>query len=524
MIEISPHQSLKKDTSADVCVVGAGIAGMTTAYLLAREGVSVVVIDDGPIGGGETGRTTAHLANALDDRYYEMESLHGEKGARLIAESHTDAIALIESIVAKEGIDCDFERTDGYLFLRPEDDIELLERELAATHRAGLTSVKRLERAPGEVFNTGPCLHFPLQGQFHPLKYLVGLARAIEHDGGRIYSGMHATKVEGGTRARVETKQGPVIMAGAAVVATNSPVNNIVAIHTKQAAYRTYVIGARVPRGSITRALYWDTGHPYHYIRLHSVGSAAEKSGSVGHDILIVGGEDHKTGQKDDAVRRHAALESWARTRFPMIEEIEFRWSGQVMETIDGIAFIGRNPVDKSNIYVITGDSGMGMTHGTIGGILITDLVLRRKNSWETLYDPSRISLRAAAKFAKENINVAGQYGDWITAGEASSASEIPPGTGALVRRGLSKVAVYRDDEGIVHERSAVCTHLGCIVAWNSEEKSWDCPCHGSRFCTKGEVLNGPAIDDLAPAPEEEDSGFSIQDSGMPDRQGRGIA
>ena len=499
MTEISPHPSLKKDTSADVCIVGAGISGMTTAYLLACEGVSVVVIDDGPIGGGETGRTTAHLSNALDDRYFEMESIHGEKGARLIAESHTEAIARVERIVSKERIDCDFERTNGYLFLRPEDDVELLERELAAAHRAGLTSVKRLERAPGEVLNTGPCLLFPRQGQFHPLKYLVGLAGAIERDGGRIYSGMHATKVEGGTRARVETKQGPVITAGAVVVATNSPVNNIVAIHTKQAAYRTYVIGARVPRGSITRALYWDTGHPYHYIRLHTAESTAGKSGN---DILIVGGEDHKTGQKDDAVQRHAALESWARERFPMIEAIEFRWSGQVMETIDGIAFIGRNPVDKSHIYVITGDSGMGMTHGTIGGILITDLVLRRKNPWETLYDPSRVSLRAVGKFAKENINVAGQYGDWVTAGEVSSPSEIPPGTGALVRRGLSKVAVYRDDDGMLHERSAVCTHLGCIVAWNSEEKSWDCPCHGSRFCIKGEVLNGPAVDDLALVPE----------------------
>jgi glycine/D-amino acid oxidase-like deaminating enzyme/nitrite reductase/ring-hydroxylating ferredoxin subunit len=475
---------------------------MTTAYLLAREGVSVIVIDDGPIGGGETGRTTAHLTNALDDRYCEMESVHGEKGARLIAESHTHAIARIETIVTNEGIDCDFERIPGYLFLRPEDDVELLERELAATHRAGLTSVKRLDRAPCESFNTGPCLLFPRQAQFHPLKYLIGLAGAIERDGGRIYSGMHAIKIEGGPRARVETKQGPVITAGAVVVATNTPVNNIVAIHTKQAAYRTYVIGARVPRASITRALYWDTGHPYHYIRLHNIAGAAGESGDGGHDLLIVGGEDHKTGQKDDAVQRHAALEDWARARFPMMEKIEFHWSGQVMETIDGIAFIGRNPVDKSNVYVITGDSGMGMTHGTIGGIMITDLVLGRKNSWETVYDPSRISLRAAGKFAKENINVAGQYGDWVTTGEVSSASEIAPGTGALIRRGLSKIAVYRDDEGVVHERSAVCTHLGCIVAWNSEEKSWDCPCHGSRFCIKGEVLNGPAVDDLALAPK----------------------
>jgi Rieske Fe-S protein len=181
-----------------------------------------------------------------------------------------------------------------------------------------------------------------------------------------------------------------------------------------------------------------------------------------------------------------------------MMDEVKFRWSGQVMESIDGLAFIGRNPMDASNIFVATGDSGMGMTHGTIAGILLTDLLLGRDNPWATLYNPSRKTLRAAGQFAKENLNVARQFGDWLTGSEVSSTDEIARGGGAVVRRGLSKVAVHRDEQGACHECSAVCPHLGCIVGWNEVEKTWDCPCHGSRFDRQGGVINGPANRDLA--------------------------
>src|ERR687883_1585494 len=273
---------LEQDTQADVCVVGAGIAGLTTAYLLTREGRSVVVLDDGLTGGGMTARTTAHLSNALDDRFYELERLFGEQGARLAAESHTAAIDKIEEIVRAEQIDCEFERLDGYLFLHPQAKMKVLEDELPAAHRAGLTQVRRLERAPIDAFDTGACLHFPRQAQFHPLKYLAGLARAVGRDGGRIYTKTHATKIEGGTRGRVETAGGAVVRCGAIVVATNTPVNDLVAIHTKQAPYITYVIGMRVPKGSVTRALYWDTPDPYHYVRLQSA-SADDR-----YDVLIV--------------------------------------------------------------------------------------------------------------------------------------------------------------------------------------------------------------------------------------------
>ena len=494
--EVSPQPELTEDVRADVCIVGAGIAGITTAYMLTREGKSVVVIDDGPVSGGETARTTAHLANALDDHYYELERLHGEQGARLAAASHTAAIDRIEMIVREENISCDFARLDGYLFVPDGESIEELDRELKAAHRAGLKDVERVESAPLESFDTGPALRFPRQGQFHILKYINGLAAAVKRNGGRIFTQTHAEKIEGGADAHVKTRGGAIISASAVVVATNTPVNDLVAIHTKQAAYRTYVIGARIPRNSVPTILLWDTLDPYHYVRLQKVeGDGA----SGGYDVLIVGGEDHKTGQAEDFDERYNRLEAWTRERFPMVESIEYRWSGQVMEPIDSLAFIGRNPLDADNVFIATGDSGHGMTHGTIAGMLITDLIMGRENEWETLYNPSRKSLRSAVEFAKENLNVAAQYTDLVTGGEVSNVEEIAAGSGAVLRRGLTKVAVYRDEGGALHERSAVCTHLGCIVDWNAAEKSWDCPCHGSRFDKRdGHVLNGPAISALS--------------------------
>ncbi len=492
--EVPEASPLSKDMHADVCIVGAGIAGMTTAYLLARAGKSVIVLDDGHIGGGMTERTTAHLTNAIDDRYFEIERLHGDKGAQLAADSHTAAIDRIETIIATEGIACDFDRLDGYLFVPPNESTDVLERELMAAHHAGLMEVEKVGRAPIVSFDTGMCLRFPRQGQFHPLKYLNGLRQAIERDGGHIFTGTHVSKMEGGSEARVETSQGHKVTAGALVIATNTPVNNLVAIHTKQASYTTYAIGARIPQGSVTKALYWDTAEPYHYIRVHSVSAGT----ATPYDVLIVGGEDHKTGQADNGAERHAALEAWARTRFPMIDAIELRWSGQVMEPVDGVAFIGRNPGDPENVYIITGDSGMGMTHGTIGAILITDLILGRECPWVPLYDPARKSLRASLRFAKENLNVAAQYvEDYLSGGDVGSREEIGQGHGAIIRSGISKLAIYRDEQGVLHERSAMCPHLGCIVSWNSLEQTWDCPCHGSRFNRLGQVITGPANSDL---------------------------
>src|SRR5690606_3145136 len=289
---------------------------------------------------------------------------------------------------------------------------------------------------------------------------------------------------------------GHLVTADAVIVATNVPVNDRLAIHTKQAPYMTYVIAAPGPKGSVPPPLAGDTGVPSHYLRIQPAEEA---------DLLIVGGEDHKSGQADDTAERHARLEAWARERFPFMGEVGWRWGGQVMESLDYLGYIGRNPMDDDNVYVATGDSGMGLTHGTIAGMLLSDIIAGYENPWAGLYDPARKPLRAAREFAAENANVARQYADWVTGGEVDSAAEVAPGSGALIRRGLHKVAVYRDPSGQLHERSAACPHLGCVVHWNAAEKTWDCPCHGSRFDALGKVINGPANVDLEPLERPED-------------------
>jgi glycine/D-amino acid oxidase-like deaminating enzyme/nitrite reductase/ring-hydroxylating ferredoxin subunit len=432
--------------------------------------------------------------------------MHGERAAQLVADSHTTAISRIEENARELKIDCDFERLDGFLFVPPNCSTAILEEELNATHRAGLMDVEWVDHAPID-FDTGPCLRFPRQGQFHVLKYLRGLTDAITRRGGKIFCNTHVVNVQDGCPCTVETSSGKKVTCDAVVVATGTPVNDWVKIHTKQAAYRSYVIGARVERNSIRRALYWDTLIPYHYVRLQT------QSNSKGaYDVLIVGGEDHKTGQpgeiflagdafhdgrkSDEVSAPFMNLEKWARHLFPMMREIEFRWSGQVFEPADGLAFIGRNPGDK-NIYIVTGDSGQGMTHGTIASMLITDLIQDRDNEWATVYDPSRKAFHAPKQFTRENLNVARRYADWLKPGEVHSVEEIAPDSGAIMRRGLTKLAIYKSKNGEVYQKSAVCPHLGCIVNWNSVEKTWDCPCHGSRFDCFGTVVNGPAIGDL---------------------------
>jgi glycine/D-amino acid oxidase-like deaminating enzyme/nitrite reductase/ring-hydroxylating ferredoxin subunit len=481
------RRPLLEDARADVCVVGAGVAGMLTAYRLTREGRQVIVLDDGPIGGGETGRTTAHLADALDDRYAVLERLHGEQGARLAAQSHRAGIDLIEQVCREESIDCDFTWVDGYLFPGAESGDQSLERELHAARRAGV-DVEWAESPPCAPFGDVRGLRFARQGRFHPLRFLEGLASRIEQGGGRIHTGTRVTGVTGGLPVRVETEHGHVVRASACVVATNSPITDYVVTHAKQAAYRTFAIAARVPSGSVPDALYWEDADPYLYIRLQQ---------GPGHDWVIVGGEDYKTGQKEDDAKRLDRLERWTRRAFPMVEAVDHRWSGQVLEPSDGLGFIGPNPDGSKHVYLITGDSGHGMTHGALGAMLLGDLVLGRDNGWSSLYDPKRVSLRSVRDLASENLNVAAQYAAWILPGDVKGEDDVPAGAGRVVRRGARLVAVYRDEDGALHERSAACTHLKCVVNWNDLEKSWDCPCHGSRFDPYGAVLNGPAIEPL---------------------------
>jgi glycine/D-amino acid oxidase-like deaminating enzyme/nitrite reductase/ring-hydroxylating ferredoxin subunit len=482
---------------ADVCVIGAGIFGISTAYLLQRDGRRVVVLDDGGIAGGQSGRTSAHLTAELDRRYVELERVHGLDGARRAADSHQAAIARIEQNVVEEGIDCDFARIDGFLFAADGDRSALsseLRDEMLAAQRAGL-EVESVARAPLSTFDTGPCLRFPHQARFEPVRYLAGLSRAFERAGGRIFTGSRVADVVSGAPARVTTKDGQSVVCDAVVVATNSPINDRFVLHTKQAPYMTYVIAARVPRGSVPDILLWDTDEPYHYVRVQPGAGGGPASA---FDHVVIGGEDHKTGQAQDGAERFLRLELWAQRHFPGIQAIDHRWAGQVLEPSDGLAYIGRNPGDGRNVFVGTGASGNGLTYGTLAGMLLTDLIAGRPNPWQTLYDPARVRIGGAREMLRENLNVATQYTTWLRPGQVSSESEIAPGSGAVLRVGLDRIAVYRDDDGTLYRRKAACPHLGCVVAWNGSERTWDCPCHGSRFDRTGRVIVGPANRDLA--------------------------
>ncbi|MFC7518097.1 FAD-dependent oxidoreductase [Herbaspirillum sp. GCM10030257] len=488
--DVPMFPSLNENVHTDVCVIGAGIAGLTAAYLLSKEGRTVTVIDAVGVGAGETGRTTAHFFPP-DERYFQIENRFGSENAVLVANAFRQATDLVERIILNEGIQCGFSRLEGYLYARTDTGVPDIEREFHAAVRAGV-DVQLVEQVPGMRFTTGPAVCFRNQAQFHPMKYLGGLAAAITRQGGRIYGGTRAVKIVSHGSENVVQTGSHEINASSVIVATNTPFNDRVVMHTKQSGYQTYVLGLRVMKGSIPRILLWDTGDPYYYVRLES------PEGDTDHDILVIGGEDHKVGQDSHPEHRYKEIEAWARAHFPGVETVTYRWSGEVMEPADGLPFLGRNPVDNSNVYIITGDSGNGMTHCTAGAKLITDLIQGRPNEWSDLYAPSRKPLHGISTFLHEQANTLKQYGALLKA-DAPISQRVPEfDEGAVVESNGKKLAVYREADGQLHARSAICTHLGCVVAWNSAEKSWDCPCHGSRFNVDGEVLHGPAVTPLA--------------------------
>ncbi len=485
--------TLTEDLSVDVLVIGAGIAGLTTAYLLAKDGREVAVIDASQPGAGETGNTSAHLSSALDEYFHKLEELFGEDGALLAAKSHRSAINAIEAICAEEHIECQFERVNGLLFASKAADDDLISKEFDAARRAGFEDLDMGAKVPFAGFADALSLNFPGQAQIQPILYLQGLARALKNLGIKIYTRCEAIDIGREKPIKVRTQQGPTITAQRVVVATNTPMNDRFKIHSKQAPYRTYVLGFEIERRSVPKALYWDTEDPYHYIRTHDLNDH--------QSLLIVGGEDHKVGQEENPESRWSKLETWTRRNIPQAGRILKRWSGQVNEPVDGLAFIGRNPGD-TDVFIATGDSGHGLTHGTIAGLILSDLINEIPNPWESLYSPSRVNLHAGAmkEFFKENLNVALQYKDYFSPGDVASLDELAMGEGAIMRRGLRKIAAYRDHNNQLHCCSAVCPHLGGLVHWNKAEKTWDCPCHGSRFTTTGAVINGPATCDLKPA------------------------
>jgi hypothetical protein len=496
---------LDQDASCDLVVIGSGIAGLSSAYEAARSGAKVIVIDRGDITGGMTARTTAHLASEIDDRYFDLIKVAGEEQARLYHDSQLAAINRIEQICHDEEIDADFTRLPGYLVPADASYQSELEQEFDACQELEVD----VEWSDSAAFALPPgtrALRFANQGRFHPLKYCAGLALAIQKRGGQLFSGTPYVGHEAANdRVLIRTGNGPEISAGAALFATNVPVNDRVKVHTKQVPMRTYVIAGKIPSGSVEDALVWDTLSPYHYVRLQPAGD--------GQDWLIVGGEDHRTGTANDMEDRFARLEDWARERFHGFDEPEHRWSGQVMEPADFLPYSGRDGSDR--IYIHSGDSGMGMTNGVAGSLNFIALYRNDKARFADLFDPARkpkagLSLK---EYFKGQGPVVANLGEYLGMGEVDSIDEIPPGEGAILRRGLAKHAVYHGKDGQFIERSATCTHVGCIVHWNRFEECWDCPCHGSMFLPDGSVLNGPAIRPLAEVDQKPESARELHEA-----------
>lgn len=468
----------RDDVHVDVAVVGGGITGITAALLLKLAGKRVAVLEARRVGSGVTGGTTAHITEAVDTRYHVLESKFGREGARLTAESSRAAIELIADLQSRFGIGCGFERVPGYFFTGRDEDVEEVQRELEAARRAGL------------VVHSAPCplpivvktaIRFEDQAQFHPLTYVNGLASQIPGDGSFVFESSRVLTVDEGEPCRVHLEHGAVLTADRVILATHAPLNRVL-LQTKVAHYRSYVVSGPVEQSA--HGLFWDTDDPYHYVRSHRVGDETH---------LIVGGEDHKTGQETDTEAPFERLREYAAGLG--LRQVTHRWSAQVIEPVDGLPFIGRNAASE-HVYVATGFSGNGMTFGTIAAKLLADACLNRANPYAELYAATRMKpLASLTSFLGENIDFPLHLlSDTVRPAEARSVDEVGPGQGKIVRVAGERLAVYRDQKGRLHAVSPVCTHLGCHVRFNTAERTWDCPCHGSRFDTEGKVLDGPAV------------------------------
>ena len=469
----------------DVAIIGGGISGLTAAVLLARSGRRVAIVERDYIGSSETGNTTAHITEAVDASYQTLIRDFGEEGARLAAAASRGAIERVESFARESCHDCGFSRVPGFLYSERQSDLEWLASELDAARRAGC-AVTWTDHIP-LPFRTAGGVHWDGQAQLHATAYLEALLQECTTRGVRLYEGTHAVAVADGEPCEVETDRG-IIRARDVFVAANVPVNNRVMLHTKLAAYRSYAIATEY-RTSLD-GLFWDTDDPYHYIRTQETG---------GHSYLIVGGEDHRTGEEQGTDARYERLLEYSRHRFD-ITEAAYRWSGQIIEPVDGLPYIGLNSA-STHVYVATGYAGNGITFGTLAGMLVSDLMLGRSNPYAGLFDATRVKpIASAYDYVAENVS----FPEHLLKDRMASFNADPrpvealrPGEGAVFATEEGKLAVCRDRDGGLHSCSAVCPHLGCEVAWNHAEQTWDCPCHGSRFSPEGKMINGPAVSDL---------------------------
>jgi glycine/D-amino acid oxidase-like deaminating enzyme len=476
-------ETLTKDIETEVVIVGAGIAGLTIAYCLKQKGFRPIIVDAGTPGMGETHHTTAHLASVIDDRFFNIEKWHGEEGSQAAFESHAAAIDFIEKTSEELKINCDFKRVDAFLFANNTEETEDLKKEFEASQRAGHRDAEWLEENPLPRSNKYPSIKFKNQAQFNPGKYINGLLKVLKEDI-KIYSGCRILSWSEKDQIILKTSDDHKITCNKVIFATNDPYVRLT-YYTMHTAYRSYALAFNLKdQDAIPEALYWDMNDPYHYVRF---GKYKDEK------VLIVGGEDHRTGQKNNAKQAWTNLERWSRKNFPFIDEQVTQWSGQILETIDGLGLIGADFKSSEKVFLVSGDSGMGLTHGTIAGMLIADIISKEHQltAWAKIYDPGRFRWGALRIFLEENLKTNAQYLHYLCPVEHNYKDE-----GEVIQKGLHKVARPKVD-GEVNELTAVCPHLGGLMRWNNAEQTWDCECHGSRFTAEGKVLNGPAVENL---------------------------
>jgi glycine/D-amino acid oxidase-like deaminating enzyme/nitrite reductase/ring-hydroxylating ferredoxin subunit len=477
---------INRDIDVDVVIIGGGITGLTAAYLLLNAGKSVALIERGTCGDVDTGHTTAHVTMVTDTRLNELVRQFGRSHAQAVWDAGLAAIDQIASIVEGHQIDCSFEWVQGYLHSpssRPDaNEIKSLEEDATLATELGF-GASLISDVP---FVGGPGVQFPDQARFHPRKYLTGLAQAVRASGGHIFE---HTAVEQFYQDPIRVQaNGRRLRCRHIVIATHNPIAGLsgtisaAMFQTKLALYTSYVIAGRVARDTVPDALFWDTADPYHYLRLDSQSD---------HDVVIFGGEDHKTGQVSDTNACYSRLETALLARVPTIA-LSHRWSGQVIETPDGLPYIGKVAEHQ---YVATGFGGNGMTFGTLAAMMIADGIQGRKNPWTELFDPGRTAIRHGLwDYLKENTDYPYYMMRARVAGaESRSFRSVKPGHGKIVQQDGTRIAAYRRPDGSLTLRSATCTHMGCTVGWNDAERTWDCPCHGSRFTPDGKVISGPA-------------------------------